>query len=107
MMVEKKKEEKAEGEFEDVDFMPRVMDVGEVITGKFIGTRAGKFGDVFLLTGEDEERYNIYGGVQFSTVLTPDQIGRTFRIKYLGKVKTSKGQQVHTYKFQVKKEKSA
>lgn len=105
-MARPKKEEKVEGEFEHIDNMPRIMDVGETIVGIFIGTRPGKFGSIFMLDSPKGERYNIYGGQQFESVLTPDKAGRTFRIKYLGKEKTSSGYNVHTYDFSIKREKS-
>lgn len=103
-MVQKKKEEKVEGEFEVIDSKPRTMEIGETIVGTFVGTRPGKFGDVFMLDSDKGERYNIYGGQQFEATLTPDKVGRTFRIKHLGMEKTSKGWKVRTYKFELKRE---
>lgn len=104
-MVKAKQGEKIEGEFETIETKPRTMEVGETIVGTFVGTRPGKFGDVFMLDNDSGERYNIYGGQQFEATLTPDKVGRTFRIKHLGKEKTSKGWSVRTYKFQIKREK--
>lgn len=104
-MTEKKKKAVSEGEFEDIGTKPRTMEIGETLVGTYVGTRPGKFGDVFMLDNESGERYNIYGGQQFESTLTPDKIGRTFRIKHLGIEKTSKGFRVRTYKFQIKREK--
>lgn len=105
-MVEKKKGEPISEDWSEIDNTPRTMEIGEAIEGVFIGTRSGKFGDIFMLDNEKGERYNIYGGQQFEATLTPDKIGRTFRIKHLGIEKTSKGFRVRTYRFLLKREKS-
>lgn len=106
-MARPTKEVPVEGEWEDIETKPRTMEIGEVIEGSFIGTRPGKFGEIFMLDNEKGERYNIYGGQQFDITLTPDKIGRTFRIKHLGIEPTSHGFRVRIYRIQIKREKSA
>lgn len=103
-MVEKEKKEETVSDWEELTNIPRTMELSETIEGTFIGTRPGKFGDIFMLDNEKGERYNIYGGQQFESTLTPDKIGRTFRIKHISVEKTSKGFRVRTYRFLLKRE---
>lgn len=104
-MARPKKEVVPEGEFEVIETIPRNMEIGETIVGTFVGTRPGKYGDIFMLDSEKGERYNIFGGIQFDSILTPDKIGRTFRIKHISKERTSRGYWVRTYKIELKREK--
>lgn len=104
-MARPKKEVEPGGEWETIDTKPRTMEIGETLVGVFVGTRPGKFGDVFMLDSEKGERYNIYGGQQFETTLTPDKIGKIFRIKHTGIEPTSHGYKVRIYKFEMKREK--
>lgn len=104
-MAEKKKKDVEGSEWDEIDNKPITMEIGESIEGIFIGTRPGKFGEIFMLDNEKGERYNIYGGQQFESTLTPDKVGRTFRIKHISVEKTSKGFKVRTYRFLLKREK--
>lgn len=106
-MARPKKEVVSEGEWEIIDTKPRTMEIGETLVGTFVGTRPGKYGEVFMLDSEGGERYNIYGGQQFETTLTPDKIGKTFRIKHISVEPTSRGFKVRIYKFEMKREKVA
>ena len=101
-MVEKKKKDVEGSEWDEIDNKPITMEIGESIEGIFIGTRPGKFGEIFMLDNEKGERYNIYGGQQFEATLTPDKVGKIFRIKHTGIEPTSHGFRVRTYKFQMK-----
>uniref|UniRef100_A0A6M3IEI3 Uncharacterized protein n=1 Tax=viral metagenome TaxID=1070528 RepID=A0A6M3IEI3_9ZZZZ len=98
-MAKEKETKKKDEEWDEIDTTPRSMSVGETIEGKFSGTRPGKFGKIFMLDKGDGTVYNIYGGIQFDSVLTQDSVGIRFRIRCLGKEKTSRGMEVWTYKF--------
>ena len=93
-----------EPEWVTQDVAPRSLEEGEEIIGRFRGTRPGKFGDIYMFDKPDGTLYNIYGGVQFEGIVTQANIGRLFRIKYLGKEDTSRGYTVKLYDIAIAKE---
>lgn len=92
------------GVWEDVDMTPTKFEIGEVLMGKLTAIRSGHNGSIYVFDGMDGTLYNKYGSAQLDAILTPDKIGRTFRIVHTEMATSASGRPVRRYKVQILKE---